>query len=97
MQLLDLPAPVLEGVARALRGDARKPLRASCRELRSAANAATDFIRVDFKGGDQQQADGCVALATTCLPALAPSHALHGGGCLRRVMPGLHVARAVWC
>ena len=56
MTLLDLPAHALEGVARALPGNARKSLRAACRELRAATNATTDFIRIDL--GDKLHAEG---------------------------------------
>ena len=45
--LLGLPANALEQIARELQGDAKKELRATCRELRAAANAVTDFISVE--------------------------------------------------
>ena len=60
MTLLDLPAHALEGVARALPGNARKPLRATCHELRAAANASTDFVRIDL--GDKLHAEGSAGL-----------------------------------
>ena len=50
--LLDLPVNVLEQIARALHGDAKKSLRATCRELRAAANAVTGFISIDVSDKD---------------------------------------------
>lgn len=45
--LLDLPPNVLDLIVKILPGNDRKPLRASCRELRCLANEATDFICID--------------------------------------------------
>ena len=46
--LLDLPTNVLGDIVRLLPGNARKPLRATSRELRCLANEATDFISLDI-------------------------------------------------
>jgi hypothetical protein len=49
--LLDLPTNVLGDIVRLLPGNARKPLRATCRELRCLANEATDFMSLDITDG----------------------------------------------
>ena len=51
--MLDLPPNVLDQIVRLLPGNERKPLRASCRELRCLANEATDLLSVDVSDAAQ--------------------------------------------
>ncbi|CAL8471360.1 g10902 [Coccomyxa elongata] len=66
--LLNLPTSALEAIACALSGNAKKPLRATCRELRAAANETTDFLRIDVS--KKQAASGFEPIPPTMLESL---------------------------
>ncbi|BDA46747.1 hypothetical protein COCOBI_09-2000 [Coccomyxa sp. Obi] len=68
LSLLSLPTSALEAIACALTGNAKKPLRATCRELRAAANVTTNFLSIDVSS--KQAASGFQPIPSTILESL---------------------------